>query len=134
MQPAKAAQAFADQWRGRGYEKGETQTYWLALLRDVLGVARPEEIIKFEDQVRLGHTGFIDAYIEPTHVLIEQKSIDKDLRKPVRQSDGAMPYDLRQAHRTNDRAVLAAYGISPDTAEEDVTARLFALYKEKAKG
>ena len=91
MQPAKAAQAFADQWRGRGYEKGETQTYWLALLRDVLGVARPEEIIKFEDQVRLGHTGFIDAYIEPTHVLIEQKSIDKDLRKPVRQSDGAMP-------------------------------------------
>ena len=48
--------------------------------------------------------------------------------------DTTMPYDLRQAHRTNDRAVLAAYGISPDTAEEDVTARLFALYKEKAKG
>ena len=35
--------------------------------------------------------------------------------------DTTMPYDLRQAHRTNDRAVLAAYGISPDTAEEDVT-------------
>ncbi len=99
MQPAKAAQAFADQWRGRGYEKGETQTYWLALLRDVLGVARPEEIIKFEDQVRLGHTGFIDAYIEPTHVLIEQKSIDKDLRKPVRQSDGAMLTPYQQAKR-----------------------------------
>ena len=99
MQPAKAAQAFADQWRGRGYEKGETQTYWLALLRDVLGVARPEEIIKFEDQVRLGHTGFIDAYIEPTHVLIEQKSIDKDLRKPVRQSNGAMLTPYQQAKR-----------------------------------
>ena len=99
MQPAKAAQAFADQWRGRGYEKGETQTYWLALLRDVLGVARPEEIIKFEDQVRLGHTGFIDAYIELTHVLIEQKSIDKDLRKPVRQSDGAMLTPYQQAKR-----------------------------------
>ena len=93
------AARFADQWRGRGYEKGETQTFWLALLRDVLGVEKPERIISFEDQVRLGHTNFIDAYIAPTHVLIEQKSIDKDLRKPIKQSDGSMLTPFQQAKR-----------------------------------
>ena len=34
-----AAKAFAKTWEGRGYEKGESQTFWLALLRDVFGVA-----------------------------------------------------------------------------------------------
>ena len=95
----EAARRFADQWKGRGYEKGETQMFWTTLLRDVLGVARPEEIIRFEDQVKLGRTGFIDAYISPTHVLVEQKGIDKDLRKPVRQSDGSMLTPFQQAKR-----------------------------------
>lgn len=36
----------------------------------------------------LDHTSFIDGYIPSTHVLIEQKSIDKDLKKGIRQSDG----------------------------------------------
>lgn len=30
------------------------------------------------------------GYIESTHVLIEQKSLDKDLLKPIRQSDGSL--------------------------------------------
>lgn len=39
----KAAKAFANEWKGKGYEKGETQRFWTTLLRDVLGVERPEE-------------------------------------------------------------------------------------------
>ena len=69
----KAAKAFAEYWKDKGYEKGESQPFWLSLLRDVLGVEHPEQYIKFEDQVKLDHTSFIDGKIEATHVLIEQK-------------------------------------------------------------
>lgn len=34
----KAAKAFAAKWAGRGYEKGDTASFWLELLRDVVGV------------------------------------------------------------------------------------------------
>ena len=46
----------------------------------------------------------------------------------------AMPADLRAAHETNDRAVLAAYGLSPDTPEHEIVAHLFKLYAEKTAG
>ena len=44
-----------------------------------------------------------------------------------------MPPDLRAAHAANDRAVLAAYGLAPDTPEPEIVAHLFRLYAEKAK-
>lgn len=31
----KAAKAFAEAWKDRGYEKGESQAFWLSLLHDV---------------------------------------------------------------------------------------------------
>ena len=95
----KAAKAFAEYWKDKGYEKGESQPFWLSLLRDVLGVEHPEQYIKFEDQVKLDHTSFIDGKIEATHVLIEQKGIDKDLRKPIKQSDGTLLTPFQQAKR-----------------------------------
>lgn len=95
----EAAKAFADRWAGKGYEKGESQTFWIELLQQVLGVERPFDIISFENQVKLANTSFIDAYIEPTKVLIEQKSIDKDLRAPIKQSDGSMLNPFQQAKR-----------------------------------
>jgi len=98
-QQSIAAKAFAEQWAGKGYEKGESQTFWLELLQTVFGVERPYDIISFENQVKLSNTSFIDAYIEPTHVLIEQKSIDKDLRKPIPQSDGSLLTPFQQAKR-----------------------------------
>ena len=66
-----AAKAFAEYWKDRGYEKGESQPFWLSLLRDVLGVASPEQTIHFEEQVRLDHTSFIDGIIPsvPYHLL-----------------------------------------------------------------
>ncbi len=39
-----------------------------------------------------------------------------------------MPPDLRAAHEANDRAVLAAYGLKPDTPEPEIVAHLFGLY------
>ncbi len=95
----EAARAFAEKWKGRGYEKGESQAFWLELLQQVLGVANPYDVITFEQQVRLSHTSFIDAYIVPTKVLIEQKSIDKDLRRPIPQSDGTQITPFQQAKR-----------------------------------
>ena len=40
----------------------------------------------------------------------------------------AMPPALREAHRRNDRAVLAAYGWRRDPGEEEIVARLLELY------
>lgn len=96
---AKAMQDFVAQWTGKGYEKGESQKFWLGLLR-ALGVENPTEAIEFEDQVHIDKsTGFIDGYIPETKVLIEQKSINKDLRQPIRQSDGSLLNPFQQAKK-----------------------------------
>lgn len=94
-----ATKAFAEYWKDRGYEKGESQPFWLSLLRDVFGVEHPETFIRFEEQVHLDHTGFIDGFIPSTHVLIEQKGKGKDLNKPIRQSDGTLLTPFQQAKR-----------------------------------
>ena len=54
-QRRKNAAQFVKDWQGRGYEKGETHSFWLSLLRDVYGVAYPESFIFFEEQVELSH-------------------------------------------------------------------------------
>ena len=45
-----------------------------------------------------------------------------------------MPPELRKAHAANDRAVLAAYGLAPDTPESEIVAHLFSLYSRMIKG
>ena len=94
-----AAREFAAKWAGRGYEKGESQKFWLQLLSEVYGVDHAADFIEFEDQVMLDSTSFIDGYIPSTKVLIEQKSLDKDLRKPIKQSDGTLLTPFQQAKR-----------------------------------
>lgn len=98
-QQRKAAREFAKEWEGKGYEKGQSQVFWMTLLHDVLGVERPQDYLIFEDQVKLDNTAFIDGRIKATNVLIEQKSIEKDLTKPIRQSDGALLSPFQQAKR-----------------------------------
>lgn len=94
-----AAKQFAKEWVGRGYEKGESQKYWMSLLQKVYGVEDPAAYIVFEEQVHLDHTSFIDGYIPATHVLIEQKALGKDLLKPIKQSDGSLLTPFQQAKR-----------------------------------
>ena len=112
-QQRTAATAFARKWEGRGYEKGDSQIFWTELLTEVMGVEDPSQFIRFEQQAMLDHTSFIDGMISATHVMIEQKSLGKDLRQPIRQ---------------NDRLVMSAYGFSPKMTESECVAALFKLY------
>jgi len=98
-QQRAAAKKFAEDWKGKGYEKGDSQKFWMALLHHVLGVEEPESFISFEDQVHLDHTSFIDGYIPSTKVMIEQKGLGKDLKKPIKQSDGSLLTPFQQAKR-----------------------------------
>lgn len=95
----KAAREFAQRWQDKGYEKGQSQQFWIDLLVNVYGVEDIAGFISFEDQVHLDNTSFIDGYIPSTRVMIEQKSIDKDLRKKIKQSDGSFLSPFQQAKR-----------------------------------
>ena len=100
LEQKKKAKEFAERWKGKGYEKGESQKYWIDLLGNVLEIDNPIDFIEFEDTVHIDKsTGFIDGYIPSTKILIEQKSIDKDLRKPIKQSDGSLLNPFQQAKR-----------------------------------
>lgn len=100
-QKMAAAEAFATKWNGTGYEKGDTQKFWLELLQKVFGVEDPYSFVKFEDKVMVDNTNFMDVYLPATHVLIEQKSVGKDLGAPIHQSDGSLLNPFQQAKRYN---------------------------------
>ncbi len=95
----QAAKEFLEFWKDKGYEKGQSQPFWLSLLRDVYGIEHPERYITFEDQVHLDHTSFIDGYIPATRVMIEQKGLGRNLNQPIRQSDGSLLTPFQQAKR-----------------------------------
>lgn len=116
----QVARQFVKEWSGKGYEKGETQRFWMALLHDVLGVENPVKAMEFEIPVKtiLKEKGsdFIDGYITATKVLIEQKGSHVDLSA--------------KAHRANDAAVLEAYWFPKDTTESEIVSELFKLYQK----
>ena len=66
IEQQKAARAFAERWAGKGYEKGESQIFWVELIEQVFGIKKPSEFLTFEQQVKLDHTSFIDAFIPST--------------------------------------------------------------------
>lgn len=98
----EAARRFVADWTGRGYERGESQQFWLQLLTQVFGVDDPANFIRFEERVKLSNQSFIDAHIPATRVLIEQKSLGKDLRQGIPQSDGSVLTPYKQAKRYAD--------------------------------
>lgn len=100
----EAARRFINNWRGKGYEKGDTQRFWMSFLSDVLDMDYVADKIEFEKEVVIdGQTKFIDAYIAETKVLIEQKSLTKDLNKAIPQSGGKMltPYEQAKNYANN---------------------------------
>lgn len=101
---SKAAKKFSEDWKDKGYEKGESQKFWLDLLCNVFGIKDFANFVYFENQIKEKFTdktitNFIDIYIPSTKVMIEQKSIDKDLREPIRQSDGTLLNPFQQARK-----------------------------------
>ena len=105
-QIALAAAEFAERWQGRGYEKGESQLFWGDLLTTVFGVENLPEYVNYEVPIKTddGTTNFIDVHIPATKVFIEQKSSDKDLRAPIKQSDGRLltPYEQVKRYAKSD--------------------------------
>ena len=99
-QIAAAAAEFAKRWKGRGYEKGESQPFWIDLLINVFGIETPTDgFIRFEEHHKVDASNFVDGRIPSTRVLIEQKSLGVDLRAPIRQSDGALLTPFQQGRR-----------------------------------
>lgn len=101
---SKAAKKFSEDWKNKGYEKGESQKFWLDLLCNVFGIKDFANFVYFENQIKEKFTdktitNFIDIYIPSTKVMIEQKSIDKDLRAPIKQSDGTLLNPFQQARK-----------------------------------
>lgn len=88
----KAIKSFAKRWEGIGYEKGDTQKFWLQLV-EALGYLQSEDI-RFEYHLPGG--GFIDVWLRDCGVLIEQKSIEVDLDKPEPRQ-GKLKTPLEQA-------------------------------------
>ena len=103
QQQKKAAKHFAESWQGKGYEKGETQRFWLDLLHNVFGEDDPTKTTQFEIPVKTitkeKGADFIDGYIIPTKVLIEQKGAHVDLAAKAKQSDGSELTPYQQARR-----------------------------------
>ena len=99
----QAAKQFVQDWSGKGYEKGETSRFWIALLQNVFGIQDATKFIEFELPVKtiLKEKGadYIDGYIPSTKVLIEQKGSKVDLSAKARQSDGAELTPYQQARR-----------------------------------
>ena len=100
-QMSQAAAEFAKRWNGEGYEKGQGQLFWGDLLTKVFGVDDLTSFVRYEDQVKsdTSTTNFIDVRIPSTKVFIEQKSINKDLRAPIKQSDGNFLTPYQQVKR-----------------------------------
>lgn len=85
------AQAFSLKWAGRGYEKGDTSSFWLELLSTVVGMEDVTTNVRFEQRTAQG--GFIDVVIADAKTFIEQKSLGVDLDKPeLRQGQWVTPF------------------------------------------
>ena len=79
--------SFINRWQGHGAEKGETQKFWLEILRYVCGDDEPESLIESEKPVELEHKSYIDIYLPST---------------AAKQSDGSLLTPFDQAKRYYD--------------------------------
>jgi hypothetical protein len=86
---ARAAR-FADDWKGKGYEKGETQTFYNEFFQ-IFDVTR-KRVASFEEPVKLlgAKRGFMDLFWKGV-LLVEQKSVGRDLGKAKSQAFDYFP-------------------------------------------
>ena len=93
---------FAEEWRGKGYEKGQTHSFYDEFFR-IFGVPR-KDVAVYEQRVRSldpGRTGgFIDLFW-PGTLIVEQKSVGRDLDRAMAQAldyYGWLPENQRPRH------------------------------------
>ena len=94
MQRKKNAAAFAAEWSGRGYEKGDAQVFWTELLQQIVGMQNISRNVRVEYRTASG--GFIDCLIPDAGVIVEQKGLGIDLDKPE-ERQGRMVTPFEQA-------------------------------------
>lgn len=99
----EASRQFYNKWNGRGQEDKDDRSYWIDILSQIMGIQHATDYVAFQKDVIVnGTTKNIDAYIEATKVLIEQKTLNIDLNKKTLQSDGVYLTPYEQAKRYND--------------------------------
>lgn len=92
----EAARKFSNRWAGKGDEKQDSQKFWTDLLMNVFEIENINEYVEFEKTVYVnGSQKYIDVYLPKVSVLIEQKSLKKDLLKAEHHSGGILltPYE-----------------------------------------
>lgn len=105
MQRKKNAAAFAAEWSGRGYEKGDAQVFWTELLQQIVGMRNISRNVRFEYRTASG--GFIDCLIPDAGVIVEQKGLGIDLDKPEeRQGRMVTPFEQAREHPQGDRPAV----------------------------
>ena len=79
------AASFAEEWQNASYEKGESQSFYNDFF-EVFGVRR-RNVARYEEHVdKLDNTsGYIDLFW-PGHLIVEQKSVGRDLQKAYGQA------------------------------------------------
>lgn len=70
---------------------------------------------------------------QSTQGILEARAHYPDASLAALYDPDLMPAELREAHRENDRAVEAAYGLPADSDEADIVSHLFALYAAKTR-
>lgn len=96
-QQKRAARDFATKWHGRGNEKEDTQSFWLELLRDVIGMEDVTTAVRFEQHT--ADRGYIDVVIADAKTFIEQKSLGIPLDKAeTRQNRKVTPFQQAKAY------------------------------------
>lgn len=112
----RAAHAFSEKWATRGYEKGDTHSFWLELLRTVYGMDDVTSKCRFEQKTSAG--GFIDVIIPDAQTIVEQKSRGVNLDKPeLRQGVLVTPYEQAKRYADSlpnrerpDRIIVSNFG------------------------
>ncbi|MCR4702171.1 MAG: hypothetical protein K5665_00750 [Saccharofermentans sp.] len=125
----KSRKLFEDTWKDRGYEKGETQQFWLSLLTNVLGYEHNDTVL-FEHHTTTG--GFIDVWIR--QVILDARAQFPDKSLAILYDPDKMPTDLKVAHEANDKAVMDAYGFAHDMSEPEIVAEFMKMYQRLVSG
>ena len=91
-QIAASAAEFAERWKGKGYERGQSPLFWADLLTNVFGVENLLEFLRYEEQV-------YNAFPWPTPTEAQKAKIEQTAQTILELSDGdrtaaAEPADL----------------------------------------
>lgn len=99
----EASRKFIMKWAGKGKEDEDDRSFWLDIFQRILGVQDATDKIEFQKKVLIsGNTKRIDVYVPETKVIIEQKSLGKQLDKKIHNSDDIDLTPYEQAKRYND--------------------------------